>query len=340
MACRSISCHRGIRFNPPGKQTRKKRLQKRGAKMALDPKKGPVQQKGNPCIWMQAGVVPKKSCRINYQCAACAYDQAMRRVAAENAQLKESVKIPSGKRGRIVFWKDKLRELPAWKQPCLHHMIGHIEFRSCTHDYQCTNCEFDQYFSDQFAVHAVVRPVDVQDIKGFKIPHGFYLHPGHTWVKIEEGSTVRVGLDDFAMRLLGPLDKIEAPLMGKELEQDRTDISLRREGNDAKLRSPVSGVVMDINPALRESGSQACEDAYSEGWILRLHCANLRQDLKGLMIGSQASEFIDAEVDRLYQVIEETAGPLAADGGYLGDDIFGNLPQIGWQKLTKEFLRT
>jgi glycine cleavage system H lipoate-binding protein len=288
---------------------------------------------------MQADVVPHKFCRLEYQCAACAYDRAMRRVAAENKRLREKGKIPSGKRGRIAFWKDKLRELPAWKQPCLHHMIGHIEFRACTHDYQCGNCEFDQYFNDQFAVHAVVQPVDVLDIKGFKIPHGFYLHPGHTWVKIEEGSTVRVGLDDFALRLLGPLDQIEAPLMGKQLEQDRHDISLRREGNKAKLLSPVSGVVTDINPALRERGSRNTEDPYSESWILRLHCANLRQDLKNLMIGDQASQYLDEEVNRLYGVIEEAAGPLATDGGYLGDDIFGNLPQLSWQKLTQLFLR-
>ncbi len=293
-----------------------------------------------PCIWMQAGVVSHKFCRLAYQCAACAYDRAMRRVATENKRLREKGKVPSVKRGRIVFWKDKLRELPAWKQPCLHHMIGHIEFRACTHDYQCGNCEFDQYFNDQFAVHAVVQPVDVLDIKGFKIPHGFYLHPGHTWVKIEEGSTVRVGLDDFALRLLGPLDQIEAPLMGKQLEQDRQDISLRREGNEARLLSPVSGVVTDINPALRERGSRDTEDPYSESWILRLHCASLRQDLKNLMIGDEASEYLDQEVNRLYEVIEETAGPLAADGGYLGDDIFGNLPQLGWQKLTRKFLRT
>ena len=293
-----------------------------------------------PCIWMQAGVVPKKSCRIDYQCAACAYDRAMRRIASENQQIIEKGRLPGGKRGRIVFWKDKLRELPAWKQPCLHHMIGHIEFRSCTHDYQCPNCEFDQYFSDQLAVHAVVQPVDVLDVKGFKIPHGFYLHPGHTWVKIEEGSAVRIGLDDFAMRLLGPLDQIQAPLMGKQLEQGRKDISLRREGNDATLLSPVSGVVTDINPALRERGSRGSEDPYSESWILRLHCVNLREDLKNLMIGDQAGEFIDQEVERLYEVIEETAGPLAADGGYLSDDIFGNLPQMGWHKLTQLFLRT
>jgi glycine cleavage system H lipoate-binding protein len=293
-----------------------------------------------PCIWLQAGVVPHKFCRLEYHCAACAYDRAMRRTAAENKQIREKGRIPKGKRGRIVFWKDKLRELPAWKQPCLHHMIGHIEFRACTHDYQCGNCEFDQYFNDQFAVHAVVQPVDVLDVKGFKIPHGFYLHPGHTWVKIEEGSTVRIGLDDFALRLLGPLDQIEAPLMGKQLEKDRQDISLRRAGNDAKLLSPVSGVVTDINPALRERGSRSSEDPYSESWILRLHCNNLRQDLKNLMIGDQAGEYIDKEVNRLYEVIEETAGPLAADGGYLGEDIFGNLPQLGWQKLTREFLRT
>jgi hypothetical protein len=58
------------------------------------------------------------------------------------------------------------------------------------------------------------------------------------------------------------------------------------------------------------------------------------------MIGDQAGEFIDQEVERLYEVIEETAGPLAADGGYLSDDIFGNLPQMGWHKLTQLFLRT
>ena len=33
-----------------------------------------------PCIWMQAGVVPKKFCRLDYQWAACAYDRAMRRI--------------------------------------------------------------------------------------------------------------------------------------------------------------------------------------------------------------------------------------------------------------------
>ena len=293
-----------------------------------------------PCIWMQAGVVRHKFCDIDYQCEACRFDRALRRTARENSRSRQQSEITQGRSGRIVYWKDRLRELPAWKQPCLHHMKGRIDFRACTHDYQCGNCEFDQYFSDQYTVHAVVRPVDVLDIKGFKIPHGYYLHRGHTWVKIEEGSTVRVGLDDFALRLLGPLDRVDAPLLGKEVKQDRDDILLSRSSNTARVQSPISGVVTDINPELRERGSLANQDPYTQGWVMRLHSQNLRQDIKNLMIGEQASQYLDGEIDRLYEVIEEEAGPLAADGGYLGDDIYGNLPQTSWQKLTRQFLRT
>jgi hypothetical protein len=69
-----------------------------------------------------------------------------------------------------------------------------------------------------------------------------------------------------------------------------------------------------------------------------IHSTNLRQDLRELMIGDQAGEYLDDEIDRLYEVIEEEAGPLAADGGYLGDDIYGNLSPDVWDKLTRKFL--
>jgi len=46
------------------------------------------------------------------------------------------------------------------------------------------------------------------------------------------------------------------------------------------------------------------------------------------------------EVTNLESMIEDVAGPLAADGGYLAEDIYGNLPDLGWNNLTKAFLRT
>jgi glycine cleavage system H lipoate-binding protein len=219
-------------------------------------------------------------------------------------------------------------------------MTGRIGYKACTNEYRCESCEFDQYFQDQFAVHAVVNPVDVLDVQGFKVPQGFYLHPGHTWVKIEEGGEVRVGLDDFALRLLGPFDRIDLPLMGKEIAQDRSPFVGLRQNRQARILSPISGVVTDVNPDVREKAGAASRSPYSSGWMVRVHASDLRGDLKRLMIGAETVDFLNEEVNRLYQVIEEEAGPLAADGGYLAEDIFGRLPQLKWDRLTHLFLRT
>ena len=289
---------------------------------------------------MQADVVSRKFCKQDYNCPECHYDRVMLGIALENKELKLEGIIPKGKRGRIISWQDKLRARALSKRPCIHHMKGRIEFRLCHNEYRCGNCDFGQFFDDQYSVHAVVRPVDELDIKGFKIPQGYYFHHGHTWVKIEEGSSVRVGIDDFALRLLGPFDRIEAPLMGREVKQGRADISLTRGENLAKVLSPISGVVTSINPNLREEGHLANQNPYSEGWVMIVQPTMLRRDLKNLMIHNETGDFMEKQVDRLYQEIEEVAGPLATDGGLLGDDIYGNMPQFDWKRLTKIFLKT
>ena len=153
---------------------------------------------------------------------------------------------PPGKRGSIVSWKEKLRELPLGRRPCVHHLKEKISFRACTHDYVCTNCDFDQFFTDQYAVHAVVTPVAYLDANGIKVPQGYYFHRGHTWSKVEEGACVRIGLNHSALGVFGPLDSIIAPLMGKETRQDSPDITLVRGDKSAKVLSPISGVVSSI----------------------------------------------------------------------------------------------
>jgi glycine cleavage system H lipoate-binding protein len=292
-----------------------------------------------PCIWMQAGIVGKKTCNRNYSCPECTFDRAMKNTAHENKRMVQAGRTRRGKRGSIIFWKDKLKELPTWERPCIHNMKGHIDFRACTNEYGCADCEFDQYFSDQYTVVATVRPVSYLQIKGFKVPQGYYLHRGHSWLKIEEGSETRIGIDDFALRLLGPLDRIESPLIGKEVYQDQADISLYRGENKANVLSPISGIVTSINPGLRETGRIANDDPYTEGWVMTIHPKNLREDLKNLMINRESGRFVGEEVEHLYDLVEETSGPLAADGGYLGHDIYGGMPQIGWKNLTRRFLK-
>ena len=295
---------------------------------------------GARCIWMQAGVVPRKTCFRDFECRECPFDLALHRVVRENQTRRRQGLPPSGRRAAIVSWQEKLKRLPIGKRPCLHHLKGRIGFRACTGHYGCGSCEFDQYFNDQCTVFAQVRPVSVLNIHGVRLPQGVYLHPGHCWVGLEEDETVRIGLDDFSLRVLAPLDRVEAPLIGKRLRPDHPAIALHRGGRHAWALAPVDGVVTEINPRLREEGVPAGADGYTDRWVLRAHAPELRENLRRMMIGEQASAFLQAEVEHLFRMLDEKAGPLAADGGDLGQDIFGHLPQLGWDALAAAFLRT
>jgi hypothetical protein len=91
---------------------------------------------------------------------------------------------------------------------------------------------------------------------------------------------------------------------------------------------------------VRDDGKILNQDPYAEGWVMTVHAKDLRRDLKDLVIGQETDEFMGAELERLHQAIEEVSGPLAADGGQLGHDVFGNMPQLGWEKLSRMFLQS
>ncbi len=79
---------------------------------------------GARCIWMQAGVVPRKTCFRDFECRECPFDLALHRVVRENQTRMRQGLPPSGRRAAIVSWQEKLKRLPIGKRPCLHHLKG------------------------------------------------------------------------------------------------------------------------------------------------------------------------------------------------------------------------
>ena len=292
------------------------------------------------CIWEQAGVVRHKHCRHDYHCLSCPYDKALQRVAAENRQARPQERGSGSGKAAIRHWKERLLRLPPPQQPCIHSLKREIEFRPCINRYQCAECEFDHLFEDAYRVHTRISPVEFLDVKGVHLPQGYYLHLGHAWVKTEEQSFVRIGLDDFALRVLGRLEALDTPLMGKTVEQGRVGFTIRRSHRQAAVQAPVSGVVTEINTSLLENPALANEDPYAQGWVMRLHSRSLRHDLKQLLFGPETESFLGREVEELFGVIEEYCGPLAADGGRLGENIADHLPSEAWERLTRTFLHT
>ena len=297
-----------------------------------------IEQKTAACLWMQAGVVKKKICISDFSCMTCRFDRALRKACHENEDLQKKGMILKGKRGNLVFWKEKLIKQPLAKRPCIHHMKGYIDFKACPKTYHCIDCEFDHYFHDQFKVYTIVKPVAFNDISGVSLPVGYYLHSGHTWVKIEDHNTVRIGIDDFASRVLGKFTAIKTPLMGKQVFQGKKAINLSRNQHMASFLSPVNGVITEVNSKVNKSPGLINNDPYIDGWIFSLYCPNLKQDLKKLMFMDSNKSFMNKEVDRLYAFLEEKTQLAAADGGSLGKDLFGNLPENCWDSLLNLFI--
>jgi len=239
-----------------------------------------------------------------------------------------------------ISWQNAMRKRPGLERACRHSLTNRIEKRSCAYDYECAKCDFDQFFEDVWTAKTRSLPNEIQQVKGFDVPMGYYFHNGHTWVRIESGGYIRIGLDDFALKLLGTADSLELPNMGKELDADKVGWGLTRKENLADVLSPVDGVIMEVNSKVRENPEQANHEPYGGGWLFMVRTPDIKKAAKKLMDDTVSLGWMNGEVSKLETMIEEKAGPLAADGGFLADDIYGNIPDLGWGNLTKSFLKT
>jgi glycine cleavage system H lipoate-binding protein len=274
---------------------------------------------------MQAGIVKSKDCTNYYDCGSCKYDRGMRKA------------VESGKR---MSWQDAMRRRPSMDRVCRHSLTNRIKRRICAYDYICASCDFDQYFEEIYSQKAVSFPLASQNVKGFMVPANYYFHMGHTWARIESGGCVRVGMDDFARKLLGKADALDLPLMGKELTAGQAGWGVRRQKNQAEVLSPVSGVILEVNQKVREKPEIANANPYGEGWLFSIKNPDLAKSVKDLMTGDDSLDWMNNEISQLEKMIEKVAGPLAADGGVLGEDIYGTLPDLGWKELTSTFLKS
>ena len=243
-------------------------------------------------------------------------------------------------RGKQISWRDAMKKKPDLQRLCRHSLTQRIANRTCAYDYECAHCDFDQFFEDVWSPSIGANPAEVGDVRGFEIPYGYYFHMGHAWARIENGGDIRIGLDDFATKVFGDADALDLPLLGTSLDPDKPGCGYKRRDNAAEVLSPVGGVVTAVNAKVRENPTLAGGAPYGEGWLFMLHTPNVKKSMATLMDTADSLKWIGKEVDCLERMIEDVAGPLAADGGILTRDIFGALPKLGWKNLTKTFLKT
>jgi glycine cleavage system H protein len=204
----------------------------------------------------------------------------------------------------------------------------------------------DHFFSKkhvQIAVQPAVarrEPVVALEpslVGGFKVPENLRYHPGHTWALSESPSLVRVGLDDFASKLIGKVERLSLPQRGQWIRQGQKLMSVYRDGAKVDMVSPIEGSVADINDALVQNPELARKDPYGEGWLVTVQSPDAKTNFRNLMTGALARWWTEEAASRLQKRVPAALGALAQDGGVAMDNLTAQMPEHNWTELTREF---
>ncbi len=290
------------------------------------------------CVWMEAGVVSFKLCDNNFDCSTCVYDQAMEVKAARSREATTFVPVAALTDNLSVNWAEKMMTLPASMRKCRYMLTGEVGRKLCPNAYECGNCFFDQMMQDRLLTEPL--PVSISPEKaGFEMAEGFYYHKGHTWARPEYGGRVRIGLDDFAQKLLGDLSRIDLPNIGEAVKQGEVGFQVRKNQQLAKALSPIDGVVVHINKEVENSLQLINESPYEKGWLFIIEPTKLRKNLKDLYFADKAHKYMSNDKDRFFDMANNDMR-IAADGGDSVENIFGEIGEKNWIKLVKAFFRT
>ena len=230
---------------------------------------------------------------------------------------------------------DTLRNQAGSNQPCWWMLAGVVDYKLCDRDFDCEHCPFDLIL--QAGSHSEKTSVDSQSMDGI-----FY-DQAHVWLRVEDQGNVRVGLDDFAQKILGRVYAVALPHEGIRLQKGQHCWIVTHKAGETSLTIPTSGVVLEVNWKLQQCPSLLNRDPFGAGWAFLIKPTDLRTGLSDLFYGSRAAAWHRAETEKLYSLInkasEAATGVLALpDGGTLKKDFLSELSAEQSRELIRAFL--
>lgn len=101
------------------------------------------------------------------------------------------------------------------------------------------------------------------------IPENLKYTKDHEWLRVE-GNTGYIGITDFAQGELGDIVFIEIETLGETLAKEEVFGTIEAVKTVSDMFMPVSGEIVEVNPALEESPDAVNKDPYGKGWMVKI----------------------------------------------------------------------
>ena len=284
------------------------------------------------CVWMRAGIINFRRCDYDYDCYHCPFDQSMKTAIGEKS-------VPE-KTQRAESWVKHVKaKYKVATTPCIHFLSGRISSpEECSGNYLCHHCSVHKLLDDTRPLETPTKG-ETTNVSGYKMMDDYFYHFGHLWVDIESSQRVRIGIDDFISKILGPVDEINLPPVGISMKRGEIGCILTRNNKKAPMQAPISGTVYAVNDKVKKDPKLAHDDPFHEGWLYILEAENPKAELAGLYTGKESFQWMEKEHQSLLEILGPEYERMAATGSELIDDIYGNFPEMNWDRLVSVFLR-
>ena len=116
----------------------------------------------------------------------------------------------------------------------------------------------------------------------------------HEWAITKDGNVV-VGITAFAVDQLGDVTLINWDVAaGDRVETGQVFGTIESVKSVSDLYAPISGRVVSINPALKDSPEDVNSDPYNKGWMIELE-ANDKGEIEELMDATAYTAHVAAQ---------------------------------------------
>ena len=108
-------------------------------------------------------------------------------------------------------------------------------------------------------------------VRGCNIPEDrYYWVEKHTWATLEADGIVKIGITDVAQNLAKGIVNVTPKDVDRKVKKGKSAGTLESGKWVGPVTSPLTGVIVEVNEAVKAKPALINEDPYGEGWFVKI----------------------------------------------------------------------
>lgn len=160
-------------------------------------------------------------------------------------------------------------------------------------------------------------------------------HPSHSWVLRSTGDLYYAGYDKFITRVFPSDIRVSInPQIDEFVRQGEKIWSLHFNGHSITQLAPITGKIIDINPAFKMEMALPSEKI-EKSWIVKMKAFDIINETNNLLNHDQASLVNNMLMDSV--VMNAEKGHYLNDGGVIDPAYIKNMDDNEWKEFVDRF---